>query len=508
MARASDRVVATKPWTDHFRRGTEMQHNPCGNFVNILGSQIMHHHRIALLAILTVTIGIRPASASGKLTRDEAAKLAAEGFIYGYPLVLMDISRQVMTAAPRPEVGRAPANQFNDSQEFPDPSFTDVVSPNADTLYSMAWLDLSKEPIVLDLPDVGTRYYLVQMMDAWSNVFASPGTRTTGNRKGSYAIVGPAWTGTLPSGLKAIKSPTDMVWIIGRTQTNGKADYPAVRAMKNQYLLIPLSAWGKDYAPPAEVPVNPNVDARTAPVAQVDKLDAITFFGRLAALMKDNPPAAADKPMVDKLARLGIEPGKAFPPDGFDPEISQGLSEGVKAASASLAAEGKSLSGVPRVNGWSISRDMGRYGANYRHRAVIAMVGLGANLPEDAIYPMTVVDGDGKRLNGSNKYIIKFAKGQLPPAQAFWSLTMYNARRFFVANPINRYAIGDRDRLKLDADESLTLYLQHASPGNENESNWLPAPEGDFNLILRIYWPRPDALSGAWTPPPVTKAVE
>ena len=222
-----------------------MNHNLSRAVVNILESRTMLQHGIALITALMMTVGGRPVAADDKLSRDEAAKLAAEGFIYGYPLVLMDISRQVMTAAPRPEVGRAPANQFNDSHEFPDSSFTDVVSPNADTLYSMAWLDLSKEPIVLDLPDLGTRYYLMQMMDAWSNVFASPGTRTTGNRKGSYAIVGPAWTGTLPAGLKEIKSPTDMVWIIGRTQTNGKADYPAVRAIKKQYRLIPSVGLGQ-----------------------------------------------------------------------------------------------------------------------------------------------------------------------------------------------------------------------------------------------------------------------
>jgi hypothetical protein len=468
----------------------------------------MHRPRIALIAMLALALGARPVPADDKPSRDEAAQLAAEGYIYGLPLVLMDISRQVMTAVPKPEIGRAPANQFNDSHEFPDPNFTDVVSPNADTLYSMTWLDLSKEPIVLDLPDMGNRYYLMQMMDAWSNVFASPGTRTTGNRKGSHAIVGPAWTGTLPAGLREIKSPTDMVWIIGRTQTNGKADYPAVRAIKKQYRLIPLSVWGKEYTPPAEVPIDPTVNARTAPVVQVEKLDAVAFFGRLAALMKNNPPAAADKPMIDKLDRLGIEPGRDFPPAGLALDISQGLSDGVKAARASLAAEGKSLSGAPRVNGWSISRDMGRYGVDYGHRAIVALVGLGANLPEDALYPMTGVDGDGKTLNGRNKYVIKFASGQMPPAQAFWSLTMYNARRFFVANPIDRYAIGDRDRLKLGADGSLTLYLQHASPGHENELNWLPAPEGNFNLILRIYWPGPDALSGAWVPPPITEAKE
>ncbi len=195
----------------------------------------MLHHRIAPVALLAITVVAQPSRAGDKPTRDEAARLAAESFIYGYPLVLMDISRQVMTAAPRPEVGRAPANQFNDSHEFPDPSFTDVVSPNADTLYSMAWLDLSKEPIVLDLPDVGTRYYLMQMMDAWSNVFASPGTRTTGNRKGSYAIVGPAWTGIAAGGI-AEKSSLRPTWSgssAGRKPTARPTTRPFGRSRNN-----------------------------------------------------------------------------------------------------------------------------------------------------------------------------------------------------------------------------------------------------------------------------------
>jgi hypothetical protein len=465
----------------------------------------MHRRRVVLIVLLSMTLGVRFVSAAEEMTEEEAARLAAEAYVFGYPLVLMDISRQVMTAVPKPEVGRAPANQFNDSHEFPDPSFTDVVSPNADTLYSMAWLDLSKGPIVLDLPDVGNRYYIMQMMDAWTNVFASPGTRTTGNREGRYAIVGPSWRGRLPEGVHEIASPTSMVWIIGRTQTNGKADYEAVRAIKQQYRLIPLSAWGQDYAPPAEVAVDPAVDIRTAPVEQVARLDASAFFSRLTALMKANPPAPADQPMIDKLARLGIIPGRDFPPADLAPAISGGLSAGVQAARTSMAAEAESLNRVPKVNGWSISRNVGRYGTDYPQRAMIALVGLGANLPEDAIYPMTAVDSDGQPLNGAHKYVIRFSRGQLPPARAFWSLTMYNARRFFVANPINRYAIGDRDRLKFADDGSLTLYLQHASPGADNESNWLPAPEGDFHLILRIYWPQPQALSGAWVLPPVAR---
>lgn len=470
--------------------------------------------RIGLAGIVSLFLGLLsgPAGAEGPtqaapgpLMRDETAALAAEAYVYGYPLVLMDFSRQVMTATAKPDRERAPANQFNVSEQFPDPSFTNVVSPNADTLYSIAWLDLAKGPIVLNLPDVGDRFYLMQMLDAWTNVFASPGTRTTGNRKGSYAITGPGWKGALPEGVKRIDSPTDMVWILGRTQTNGKKDYEAVRAIKSQYRLIPLSAWGTDYKAPAEVAVNPKIDGRTAPVEQAEKLDAASFLGRLALLMKNNPPTEADKPMLAKLARIGVVPGQVFDAKALGAESFKGIEAGVREAKASLTAEGKNLDRVPRMNGWTILLDVGRYGIDYRQRAIVALVGLGANLPEDAIYPMTSSDDKGKPLSGAHQYTLRFAKGELPPARAFWSLTMYNARRFFAANSIDRYAIGDRDKLQFGEDGSLTLYLQHDSPGKDRESNWLPAPEGDFALILRIYWPKTSVLDGSWKPPVVTK---
>src|SRR5271168_693250 len=187
---------------------------------------------LAVIAILVVHSNLARAETAGKLAEDETAERAAEAYVYGYPLVLMDASRQVMTAVATPTTTAAPINQFNVSREFPDATFTSVVSPNADTLYSFSWLDLSKEPLVLSLPDTGDRYYLMQMLDGWTNVFASPGTRTTGNKKGDYAIVGPNFTGKLPDGVKEIKSPTSLVWIIGRTQTNGKSDFAAVCALK------------------------------------------------------------------------------------------------------------------------------------------------------------------------------------------------------------------------------------------------------------------------------------
>jgi hypothetical protein len=426
-----------------------------------------------------------------------------EAYIFGYPLVLMDVSRQVMTACPSPTAMCAPINQFANVPAFPDPTFTDVVSPNADTLYSTAWLDLSKEPMVLSLPDTKGRYYVMQMMDAWTNVFAAPGSRTTGTAKGDFAIVGPGFKGKLPVGLKKIEAPTNLVWIIGRTQTNGTADYEAVHAIQVQYKLTPLSAWGKPYTPPATVPVDPKV-SKEPPVEQVEKMAAQTFFARLNSLMQVNPPAAADAEAVKKFAAIGIAPGQKFTMEGLDPAAKSALEKGVKEARQEIAATAKKPHGKV-VNGWALMYDVGVYSNNYPFRATVARVGLGANLPEDAIYPMTRVDAAGKPLSGQNKYMMHFAKDQIPPVNAFWSVTMYNNKQFFVENPINRYAIGDRDKLKFNSDGSLDLYIQHESPGKDKESNWLPAPKDGFNLVMRLYWPKKPVLDGTWAPPPVKR---
>jgi len=377
------------------------------------------------------------------------------------------------------------------------------VSPNADTLYSFAWLDLSKEPIVLSLPDTKGRYYVMQMIDAWTDVFAAPGPRTTGMGKRDFAIVGPGFKGKLPAGLKKIESPTNLLWIAGRTQTNGEADYDAVHTMQKEYKLTPLSAWGKPYTPPAAVPVDPKV-SREPPMSQVEKMSAQTFFARLNALMQGNPPAARDAGAMKKFAALGIAPGQKFTLQDLDPAAQSALAKGMKDAQQAIVAEAKKPPGKV-VNGWMLSYDLGSYGTKYLYRAAVAWVGLGANLPEDALYPMTRVDGEGKPLTGENKYVMHFTKEQIPPVKAFWSVTMYNGKQAFVENPINRYAIGDRDKLKFNPDGSLDLYIQHESPGKEKESNWLPAPKDGFNLIMRLYWPQKSVLDGTWAPPPVKK---
>jgi hypothetical protein len=457
------------------------------------------------------------ADLQAKAAADAAAAMAAkekegleagvEAAAYGFPLVIMDATRNKISSVATAGPSAAPINQFANMPQFPDASFKDVVRANVDTLYSSAWLDLSREPIVLSVPDTNGRYYLMPMLDAWTKVFASPGKRTTGTKAGHFAITGPGWTGTLPAGVLQLKAPTNMVWIIGRTQTNGPKDYPAVQAIQKQYKLTPLSAFGKPYTPPPGV-VDLAVDMKLAPVEAVTKMGTTAFFDRMAALMKDNPPPAADAPVLAQLAKIGIVPGQKFDPAKLDPAVAKGLERALPVALEKLTAASKET-GAP-VNGWRVpSMKLADFGTDYGTRAVVALVGLGANLPADAVYPSAFIDGEGKTLNGANRYVLHFAKGEEPPVRAFWSVTMYDPNSFFVANPINRYAVSSWMPFKRNADGTLDLYIQKDSPGKDKEANWLPAPAGEFNLTMRMYWPSdkaPSIMDGTWKPPALKQA--
>ena len=264
------------------------------------------------------------AEAAALAKQDEALKAGVEAVIYGLPLVIMDITRAKITNVAKAGTFAAPVNQFANMRAFPDASFKDVVRANVDTLYSSAFLDLSAEPMVLTVPDTQGRYYLMPMLDAWTNIFASPGKRTTGTKAGTFAVTGPGWTGELPKGLTELKSPTQMVWIIGRTQTNGPKDYAAVHKIQDGYKLTPLSAYGKPFTPP-EAQVDPNVDMKTPPVEQLQKMSSEAFFTRMAALLKNNPPPGSEAPVLDKLKAIGIVPGEKFDPSKLDPDVAKGL---------------------------------------------------------------------------------------------------------------------------------------------------------------------------------------
>lgn len=439
--------------------------------------------------------------ASQKLTAEEANAIAIETYIYGYPLVLSGITQDIGQNVTKPTGTSAPINQFGHMNVFPDASWTIVVRPNADTLYTTMGYDVTKEPIVISIPASNGRYYLLQFLDMWSDVFTVPGSRTTGDDALTFAIVGPNWQGQLPEGVHEYRSPTGRGLLIGRTQTNGKADYKAVRAFQNGMKAVPLSAYGKPYTPP-KGHVNPNQDM-TAPPDQLDKMDAKTFFTRFAEMMKANPPHANDYPMIDRMKQIGIVPGESFAFDQAPKIVQQALNAAPKTALKQIKAAWKSAGDY--ANGWRTNMTaIGTYGTDYLHRAGVAYGGYGANVPQDAIYPTTYVDQDGKPLDSAKRYILHFDKDSIPPVNAFWSLTMYNERQLFAANPIHRYAIGDRDKLKFNADGSLDLYIQRTSPGKDKESNWLPTPtKGAFSLGMRLYWPKAKALNGGWTPPGV-----
>jgi hypothetical protein len=466
----------------------------------------------AAIAVLVVAAGGCSSKPKVASNPDEIKRIARQAYIYGFPMVLMDITKDVSTAVPaatdnRRGPNKAPINQLAHYRTFPDDTFTDIVSPNVDTLYTMAWLDLSKEPMVVSLPDVGDRYYLFPMLDAWTNVFFSPGTRTTGNARQTYAIAGPAWKGKIPDGMEKIQAPTNMVWILGRTGVRGPSDYGGANYVQDRYKLTPLSQWGQSYTPPKSVAVNPLVDTQTPPVVQVASLSGMDFFKRLAELMKKNPPAAADADALNQFARIGLIRGHSYDVSQISQEAQMAIEQGVLEAHDQLKEQLANRGNGEVKEGWSYSRNLGFYGTNYDQRALVAFGGLGANLDADALYPRATRDVQGRALNGRNRYVIHFAKDRLPPVKGFWSLTAYTPRQTLVKNPIKRYALGDRDPLVYNRDGSLDLYIQNKSPGGKREANWLPVPAGGFNLAMRLYWPAPAALDGTWSMPGIQRQV-
>jgi hypothetical protein len=459
----------------------------------------------AVVATMSFAISAFEAGALEPIGEREAEQIAVEAYLYFYPLVTMDVTLKVMTnveASRKP--GAGPMNQFSHLRAFPPVEMRDVVRPNFDTLYSIAWLDLTKEPVILSAPDTKDRYYLLPLMDMWTDVFAVPGKRTSGTAAHHFAIVPQHWSGRLPGGMEKIEAPTPYVWILGRTQTDGPKDYDAVHQIQNDYKITPLSQWGK--APkPAAAKIDSSVDTRTPPLEQVNSMPAARFFPYAAELMKANPPHLTDWSQIERMKRIGLEPGKSFDFDKTDPTIKRALEKAVTDGLAAMKAKAPTL--APAVNGWQMNtHTMGVYGDYYLKRAIIAMVGLGANQPEDAIYPLALADGEGKPLDGTHNYALHFAKNELPPAEAFWSITLYDDEGFQVANPLNRFALGDRDALRYNGDGSLDLHIQNANPGPDKESNWLPSPkEGGENITMRLYAPKPEALDGRWVPPPIKR---
>jgi len=450
----------------------------------------------------------QPPNPPPRVAPQHAQQLVQDAYVFGYPLVTMEYTRRQLTNIAKADDRHAPMGQFANMRAYPTPDFKAVTAPNADTLYSSAFLDLSQEPYVFEIPDMGKRYFLMPMLDGWTNVFADPGSRTTGDKGQTFLITGPGWSGAVPQGMKQLSSPTNLAWIIGRTYSTGTPqDYKAVHALQDKYRLTPLSAYaaGKKYTPPPGT-VDPSIDMKTPPREQVNALSGRDYFTLLATLMKTNPPVNADEPMLAKLAQLGIVPGKDFDASKLDPQlvaaIDRAPKDGVAAIEQGISKVGQN------VNGWQVTKT-GVYGTDYLFRAVIAYAGLGANLAKDAIYPTAKTDAQGQPLDTSkHNYVITFAnKEALPPVKGFWSLTLYDDNFFFFKNPLDRQTLSARDKLVANQDGSIDLYIQNQPPPKDKQANWLPAPKGPIVLMLRLYWPSetpPSILDGSWKPPEIT----
>jgi hypothetical protein len=476
--------------------------------MNTYSAQFRSRAGFLVVAVVSSLLLLQPIAAlaepTAKITEEEAHSIGVHAYIYFYSIITMDVTRKQLSNV---EPGKAsiggPMNMFNNIPEFPTADIRVVVRPNFDTLYSSAWLDVTKEPVIVSVPDTGGRYYLIPMLDMWTDVFASPGWRTTGTQTGHFLIAQPCWQGIVPSGVERINAPTPYVWIIGRTKTDGPKDYDAVHKIQAGYKVTPLSRWGKS-PEPVQVKIDPSIDMKTPPKTQVDTMSAGKFFAYAAELLKVHQPHITDEPIIALMKRIGIEPGKSFDIDKVDPSVKKALESVPEQAQKLMEWKVPTLAKV--VNGWSMNTDtMGVYGNYYLKRAIVSQQGLGANVPEDAIYPLNLADETGKPLDGTNKYTIHFDKAAIPPVNAFWSITLYDQDGFQVANSLNRFAVSSWMPFKYNPDGSLDLYFQNESPGKDKERNWLPAPKGPFNLTMRLYAPKAEVLVGKWNPPPVVK---
>lgn len=467
----------------------------CFMFIGIIVISIIS----AIIAVSAQKPDIRAAgSDSNRSLLNESYTIGVQAYIYGLAPVIMQRTEHAMTTIQGP--GSAPVNHFGHVRHLGTPNDTIIVTPNTDTLYSSAWLELDDGPMVLHVPNTRGRYYVMQMLDAYTNTFATIGKRTTGTKEGDYVIVGPDWNGTLPANVREIQSPTNTVWIIGRILVNGTDDVANVTALQDKLKLTPLSQYGK---PENEITL-PAPPARSQPSTSVQ--DRLKFFEELRVALKNNPPPKGEDALMAVFSRIGLGMNKTPYGGDLDPEAAAGLAQAIPAGDQIVSDVWKDLKGND-VNGWAFMTDIGTYGYDYLTRAAVAVGGLGANVPQESVYPKAQTDSDGKQLSGTGKYLIHFPAGKLPPVDAFWSLTVYNATNYMlVPNLIDRYAIGDRTKgLKYNEDGSLDIYIQHDPP--IEKSNWLPTPNGDFYLIMRMYQPKPEVLNGIYHLPPVKKVT-
>jgi hypothetical protein len=452
-----------------------------------------------LLSIVAVALALAlPGSAAAAPTPEQAEQLGRQAYDYGFPLLEILRVRHEMTSVNCPDTrGNAPVNSFSHASGFATPDDRTVVAPNTDTLYSLAQIDLRKGPIVLRHPDMGKRFFDFELVDPYTNVIGYMGTRTTGSDAGRFAI---AWNGKpTPKrhGVdKTIHSDYRRVWVIGRTLATDAADQRKAQKLMHRYRLHPV---GGRKRPPTGC--NPGV-----PEQFPTPTDGPGFIDALNRGLETNPPPRRDQPLLEQLAPLGIGPGLSVEAAGLPADVTAALYRGIEAEAAELPGRSRTtlLADSLANGGWlTLDPAVGRYGTDYELRALVAVVGLGANTPEEAVYPTALADSTGQLLSGSKRYRLVFARGQDPPARYFWSLTMYDFDGYLTQNPIDRYSVGPtHPPLVRRPDGSTVFAIQHDQPA-EADVNWLPAPTGLFRLNLRLYGPKRVVLSGAWKPPPV-----
>jgi len=444
-------------------------------------------------------------SSTPAVTAQELHDIAVDAYIYAYPMVLMELTRRHATNVQSPVEGRAPVNQFGHRTTFPEAKSASMAWPSADALYSSLWYDVARQPLVIRIPESGGRYYAISLLDMWSDVFASRGSRTAGSGPQTFAIVGPTWQGALPPGIEMLRSPTASGWLIAQVQTRSPAEYAEVNQFQANMSATPLTPVSLSYTTSSVS--NAALNTQEPPIEQLARMDAATYFTLFANLLRTNPPHANDYPILERMRRIGLgTPSFAsFAFNRLDPRVQQVLAEAAPEAGRRIADNVNRLGMVS--NGWRMMlHGIGTYGADYPRRAAVAYLGLGASTPEDVIYPVTYSDAKGRSLEGSYKYVLHFDKAQLPPTNAYWSLVLYDAHQRFAQNDVNRYSLTSTDALKYNADGSLDIYIQRRSPGDDKAANWLPTPkDGGFVLNMRVYWPKALALDGLWAPPPVRR---